>query len=212
MLLYLEPIIAVAAFSVFFGYHLWYFFQVKRQPSATSIGFNNHARSIWVKHIRDNNLDILAIQTMRNWIMAATFSASTSILLALGILSYSLTIDGVNDVAHQFNIFGSRSHAVLLFKALLLAIDFIFAFIAFALAVRFYNHASFLINIPKNYNLSINSKYDISAINQAALCYNLGMRAYYLSIPLAFWILGPLWMFICALIVTYMVYKLDHGI
>lgn len=141
-----EFLIAVTALGTFLGYHLWHFFQIKSSPLATSTGFNNKARAIWVKHIRDNALDILAVQTLRNWTMAATFLASTSILLALGILSFALTTDGLNEIAHEFNFWGSQTHAVLLIKALFLAADFMFGFISFVLAVRFYNHTSFLIS------------------------------------------------------------------
>ncbi len=200
------------SFLIFFGYHLWHFFQIRREPMLTSTGFNNNARSIWVKHIREKQLDILAVQTLRNWTMSATFLASTAILLSLGILSFALTTDGLNEIAHEFNHFGSQSHSILLTKALFLGADFIFSFISFVLAVRYYNHASFLVNIPQNYHLSINSESVITAINQGALCYNLGMRAYYLSIPLIFWLLGPTWMLICSIFVTFIVYKLDHGI
>ncbi|MCW8931828.1 MAG: DUF599 domain-containing protein [Gammaproteobacteria bacterium] len=202
----------MASFIVFFGYHAWHFFQTKRTPLLTSTGFNNQARSIWIKHIRDKSLDILAVQTLRNWTMAATFLASTAILLSLGILSFALTTDGLNEIAHEFNFMGSEAHSILLVKALLLGIDFMFTFISFVLAVRFYNHASFLINIPENYDLSINSNNIVTAINQGAQCYNLGMRGYYLSLPLSFWLLGPIWMFCCTLLVTFVVYKLDHGV
>jgi uncharacterized membrane protein len=208
----IEFLIVATGLGIFWGYHLWHFFQIRRTPLATSTGFNNKARSIWIKHIRENSLDILAIQTLRNWTMAATFLASTSILIALGVLSFALTTDGLSEIAHELNYLGSQSHTILLIKALFLAADFMFGFISFILAVRFYNHASFLINIPGNYNLSINSESELTAINQGALCYNLGMRAYYFSMPLAFWLLGPIWMLICALIVTFVVYKLDHGI
>ncbi|MCU7938832.1 MAG: DUF599 domain-containing protein [gamma proteobacterium symbiont of Bathyaustriella thionipta] len=212
MLINTEFLIATVTFGLFFGYHLWHFFQIKHSPLSTSTGFNNKARSIWIKHVRENALDILAIQTLRNWTMAATFLASTALLLALALLNFALTTDGLNEIAHEFNFLGSQSHHMLLIKALFLTADFMFGFISFVLAVRYYNHASFLINIPENYHLSINSESDITAINQGAFCYNLGMRAYYFSIPLIFWMLGPAWMLLCALIVTFVVYKLDHGI
>jgi len=212
MLFSLESLIVAAALGSFFGYHLWHFFQIKHSPLLTSTGFNNKARSAWVKHVRENSLDILAIQTMRNWTISATFLASTSILLSLGIINFALTTDGLNNFAHGFNFLGSQAHSILLLKSFFLAANFTFSFISFILAVRFYNHASFLINIPENYQLSINSESDITAINQGALYYNLGMRAYYLSIPLAFWLIGPVWMLICTLITVFIIYKLDHGI
>ena len=144
--------------------------------------------------------------------MAATFLASTAIILSLGILNFALTSEGLSEIAHEFNFTGSTEHPILLLKAFLMGIDFIVTFLSFVLAVRFYNHASFLINIPDNYSLSINAETVSTAINQGALCYNIGMRGYYLSIPLIFWLLGPMWMLISALIITFVVYKLDHGV
>lgn len=212
MRLNLEFFLVFSSLMLIFGYHVWYYFQIKREPLITSRGFNDHAHTIWVKHIRENELDILAVQTLRNWTMSATFLASTAILLSLGILSFALTTEGLSEIAHAFNFLGSTSHTALLIKALFLGANFMFAFIAFVLSVRFYNHAAFLINIPENYHLSINSNNVCNAIKYGAIFYNLGMRSYYLSMPLIFWLLGPIWMFICALLVIFIVYKLDHGI
>ena len=207
-----EGLIVLAAFLILYGYQFLHYLQVRHNPMSTSVGFNNHARAVWVKHIQKSKLDILAIQTLRNWTMAATFLASTAILMALGILSFALTSDGLNELAHDFNLLGSQHHTLLIAKALLLALTFLFSFMSFALAVRSYNHASFLINIPPNYHLSINSENVITTINQAALYYNLGMRGYYTSVPLVLWLLGPTWMLAAAAVITFVNYKLDHGI
>lgn len=212
MLPYSEVFLVIVSLLILSGYHLWLFFQVRREPLSTSIGFNNHVRETWIKYIQDDSRDILVVQTLRNWTMAATFLGSTSIILSLGILSFALTTDGLSDIAHEFNFLGSQNHRVLLIKTLLLTAVYIFVFLTFILAVRFYNHAAFLINIPKNYHLSINSESALTALNQGALYYYLGMRGYYVSIPLVFWLMGPVWMFFSAIIVTFLVYKLDHGI
>jgi len=52
----------------------------------TAIGITTHARLLWVKEVMREKRDILAIQTLRNQLMAASFLASTFILICRGLL------------------------------------------------------------------------------------------------------------------------------
>lgn len=74
-------------------YHVHLIYRARRNPLSTSIGLAVHMRTLWVRHVMENQKDIVAVQTLRNWTMAATFLASTAILIALGILSAALTTD-----------------------------------------------------------------------------------------------------------------------
>ena len=87
MFSYIEALFVTVSLLILFGYQIWHLLQVKRMPLATSTGFNNHARATWVKHVQDEQRDILAVQTLRNQVMAATFLASTATLISLGLLS-----------------------------------------------------------------------------------------------------------------------------
>ena len=75
----LETVIVTAAWAFLAIYHLKLFFKVKRQPLTTAIGITNHARQMWVKGVIRDKRDIMAVQTLRNQVMAATFLASTAI-------------------------------------------------------------------------------------------------------------------------------------
>jgi hypothetical protein len=37
------------------------------------------------------------------------------------------------------------------------------------------------------------------------------MRCYYVSIPLALWMLGPVWFLAGSIVMTTLIYRLDHG-
>jgi hypothetical protein len=93
-------LVSLAAF-VFITYHANLYTKVRRDPLKTSIGIGNHARRRWIRGIMRDQRDILAVQRLRNQVMAATFLASTAILISLGLLN----------VAFRPGIFSEISHA-----------------------------------------------------------------------------------------------------
>jgi len=82
--MWLEIIFSSAAFLALFIYHVYLVYKVRRDPLTTAIGITNHARYMWVKGVIRDKRDILAVQTLRNQVMAATFLASTAFLSVLG--------------------------------------------------------------------------------------------------------------------------------
>jgi len=208
--LYAEITLTAATFVILFGYKVLNLVEAKRRPMSTSLGFNSRARDLWVRAVIRDRRDILAVQTLGNWTMAATFLASTAIVLALEFLSFALTSEGLSDLAHNFNLFGSSDHTLLIAKALTSVNVFLFTFFNFTLAVRAYNHAAFLINVPEGEDAAITPDTVVGAINRGAHNYNLGMRGYYGSVPVTLWLLGPAWFFFSTLIVTCAVHRLEH--
>jgi uncharacterized membrane protein len=95
--------------------------------------------------IRDKH-DILAVQTLRNQVMAATFLASTSILICLGSFSAAFRPGVFSEVSHTLNLLGTRTETLWMFKLMMLGIMFFFTFFNFTLCIRYYNHVGFMIN------------------------------------------------------------------
>lgn len=207
-----ETFLAGTAFAILLGYHLVHFAQLRRSPRSTSLGLNAHARRLWVEHIMRDKTDVLAVQTMRNWTMAATFLASTAIILGLGFLNFALTSQGLNELAHTVNWIGVTDHAFSIVKSLTVTAIFLFAFVQFMLAVRFYNHAAFLINVPQTPGCQITPAVVGDTINRGARHYSIGMRSYYVAIPTVLWLLGPIWLFLATLIMTRLSWRLDRGL
>jgi uncharacterized membrane protein len=208
----LELALSGPAAALLLGYHLIHLLEVRFWPARTSLGRNNRARARWASNVMARGADILAVQTLRNWTMAATFLASTAIVIALGILSFALTYDGLDELNNIFYLAGVRSHKLAVVKALLVVFVFLIAFVSFSLCVRFYNHAAFLLNLPRDDQAALlDSDAAIRALSRGASAYNLGMRCYYVAIPAALWLLGPIWFLAGALVVTVLIYQLDHG-
>nr|POF27298.1 hypothetical protein CFP56_25557 [Quercus suber] len=76
-------------------------------------------------------------------------------------------------------------------------------------SIRYYAHVSFLVTVPtwKDNNPSI--EYVARNLNRGSLFWSLGLRAFYMSFPLFLWIFGPIPMFTCCCIMTFILYFLD---
>jgi uncharacterized membrane protein len=145
--------------------------------------------------------------------MSATFLASAAILIGLGILNIAVTADKQGALSLQLmSEFGSGHPGLWIAKLILLSGDFLFAFFNFMLAVRYYNHTGFMINLPVDDNSGIRVDDVIEILNRGGSHYTLGMRGYYLAIPMALWLFGPLWLLAGTVVLIATLYRLDRGI
>ena len=192
------------------SYHLYLFFRVRREPLKTAIGITNHARQMWVRGVIRDKRDIMAVQTLRNQVMAATFLASTAILICLGLFSAAFRPAVFSDISHALNLLGTKTEALWMFKLMLLGIIFFITFFNFTLAIRYNNHAGFMINTFEQNDVTVSEEAVTRVINHAALHYTIGMRGFYLSIPLALWLFGPIWMLVGSLVLVAVLYRLDR--
>jgi uncharacterized membrane protein len=201
-----------ASTSLVVGYHLYLRIKLRRNPDYTIQAVNRTARTAWVNGImRDESRSILAIQTLRNSTMAATFLASTAILLIIGTLTLSGQTDKLHNTWHTLNIMGSAHPGLWMTKLLLLLSNFFVAFFSFAVSIRLYNHVGYQINVPLNLRPKhINCKNVSVHMNRAGRFYSLGMRAYYFSVPLVFWLFGPHFMLFATVVLIAVLYHVDR--
>jgi len=158
---------------------------------ATAMGITNHLRGHRVESIMQDQRDLLAVQTLRNWFMAASPQKMAEITPSL------------NEPV--------REHRVLwLFKLMVLMVDCFFIFFSFCLAIRYFNHVNFMINVPSTLAHKITPEYVTEILNRGMMHYTMGMRGYYFSVLLFLWLFGPIWMFIGTIIMTIMLYHLDR--
>jgi len=205
-----ETILAFLTAVILVVYHIYLYIKVRRDPLTTAIGITNHAREMWVKEVMKNKRDILAVQTLRNQVMASTFLASTSIIICLGSFNAAFRPGIFNEVSHVLNLFGAKTEALWMFKLLLIGIVFFITFFNFTLCIRYYNHVSFMINTFQEKDSSVSEQNITQVINHGALHYTIGMRGFYLSVPLAMWLFGPIWMFTGSLIMVMVLFRLDQ--
>jgi uncharacterized membrane protein len=200
----------VSSLGMLLAYHGYLVVKVRTDPLQTSIGMANCLRGEWVKSVMEEKRDILAVQTLRNWVMAASFLASTAILLAIGILSVAFKSERLSALTQAVNLVGSQNETLWFVKLLLLTVDFFFAFFNFSLAIRHYNHVGYMINVPHERDTLATPDYIAQVLHHGTIHYTIGMRGYYLAIPLALWLFGPTWFLIGTLILVIVLFKPDR--
>ncbi len=205
-----EILLVASAAVVMIAYHAQLFKKVHRDPLTTAIGITNHARQMWVKGIISEKRDILAVQTLRNQVMAATFLASTAILICLGSFSAAFRPGVFMEVSYALNLLGTKTEALWMFKLMLLGILFFVTFFNFTLCIRYYNHVGFMINTFQPDDHTVSAEAVTQVLNHGALHYTIGMRGFYLSVPLALWLFGPIWLMAGSLVLIAVIYRLDR--
>jgi uncharacterized membrane protein len=210
----INDIISLAAsVLLLFAYHIYLRVMVHRNPHYSIQAVNKAARSGWVKSImEDQSMALLGVQTLRNSTMAATFLASTAILLIIGTLTLSEQSDKLSGAWEALNMIGSDSPGIWTVKLVLLLTNFLMAFVCFSMSVRLYNHVGYQMNVPIKYRPpSINARNVAIHLNRAGYYYSLGMRTYYFAVPLVFWLFGPLLMVLATLVLIAVLYHVDRA-
>ena len=195
-------LISAAVCALFLlAYHAFLRLRLRKNPMFTVQAVNRHARSVWVEHVmREESRAIVAVQTLRNSTMASTFFASAAVLLMMGALNL---VDRADDLVAIFHVV-THEQALSIAgpaKVLFLVADFFIAFFCFAISVRYYNHVSYQIGLPKEQQVPpVDPDTVATHLNHGGGFYTLGMRAYFLSVPLVFWLFSA-WLMIASTVV-----------
>jgi uncharacterized membrane protein len=96
-------------------------------------------------------------------------------------------------------------------KLLPLVVDFFWAFFAFSLAIRMYNHVGYLINSTAGGRKTPTPAYVATLLNRGGWYYSIGMRSYYMSVPLVFWLFGPWYMLAASIGLITVLYHVDRS-
>jgi len=202
----------VLSTAAIFVYQLYLRWRTRRNPASSAQDIMLVAREAWVTSVMRERRDILAVQTMRNSTMAASFMASTAVLLILGVLTLSAQGDKLSGIWHALNFLGHVSAEMWLLKLLIVLIDLLLVFFAFSMSVRLFHHIGYAINVPLDPQLERSQILHIVAqMNRAGVFYRIGMRAYYFTVPLLFWLFGPLFLIGATALLIFFLYHLDRA-
>ena len=193
-----------------YQFYLWR--RIKHRPAYTVQAVNVMARTAWVEHVMRTEQGILAIQTLRNSTMAATFLASTSVLLIIGVLTLSEQGDKLGSTWHALNVVGATRADIWLTKLLALLLDLFVAFFSFSMSIRVFNHVGYMMSVPRGAgHASISPQHVAVHLNRAGRFYSVGMRAYYYLVPLTFWLFGPHLMLLATIGLILVLYRIDRA-
>ncbi|KAM9981197.1 hypothetical protein ACTFIY_003494 [Dictyostelium cf. discoideum] len=192
------------SFGVYFIYHIFLMITVKRNPLNTVIGRNHHFRRTWVDIMIDGKKDILAVQTLRNMVMSSTLLASTSITLVVLIINI-LVSQTLTSVLDKIRIIGAHNNDILIYKAFILIVVFLFSFLNFASSIRYVTHLAFLLNVAPTYK-DCTKEYCYKTLLNGSNHYTVGVRSFYFSMTIILWFFDPLFLLLGTLIIVYWLY------
>lgn len=206
--------LAFLASAVFVAaYYARLLVRTRRDPTTSIHGVNELARSLWVKNVMANpSRDVMAVQTMRNFVMGASLMATTAAFLILGTLTLTGQADSIARNWHVSSLYGSSAVELWIFKVMCLLADFIIAFFAFAMAIRLANHVVFMVNVPGPAAHPALSPEGVAArLNGAGRHFATGMRAFFFAVPLVFWLFGPVFLVIATGGLVLALHRLDRS-
>ncbi len=189
--LYLHDLLVfLASVALVAIYHLLLWVRTRRQPDYAVHLFNSVVRRHWAEGVM-RNPDVLGVQTLRNSTMAASFMASTAVLLTMGVLSLASQADKLAQTWHALSFMGSAHPSLWIGKLILLVIDLMGAFFCFSVSVRFFNHVGYMVTMPADARpLHLTPELAGRYLNRAGNYFSLGTRILYFTIPLVFWLFG----------------------
>jgi uncharacterized membrane protein len=209
----LDMLAAGISVMLFIAYYAFLLARARRDPDFTIQAINQKARALWVAVVmKDRSKDIMAVQTLRNFEMAATFKASSAILLIIGTLTLSGQSESLARTWHMLSIAGARAPEWWIGKIMCLLTVLIVAFFAFAMVIRSLNHVVFMISLPPDAAHGVLAVDKVATrLNNAGTFYTIGMRSFFLAVPLVFWLFGPAFLVASTIGLIVILYQLDRN-
>jgi len=201
----LEIVLICISVVAFIGYHVILFIVIRYNKNLLSLNYNIQHRRAW--SFRALRLaDVTAVQTLRNYMIVASFLATSALAMALFVIERLISGTPVNIPQLDFTN-SVNNQQFFTIKLMLLLLDLFFTFFSFSTGLRFAMHTSFLVTTRDKMDgveLAVHFPHELVAVSTMAersvVHYWLGMRGYYTFFPLFFFIFGPTWLLVCTLV------------
>jgi uncharacterized membrane protein len=205
---------AVCSVAIVMAYYVRHRARVRNNPTYSIHFVNELTRRAWVESVMTNpGKDVMAVQTLRNFIMVGILMVSTTTLLIMGTLTLSGQIDTISRSWHALSFVGSHSAGLWIIKVMCLLADFLVVFFAYAMAIRLANHVLFMVNVPKDFqdvHDVLSPAHVADRLNRAGRMMAIGMRSLFFAIPLVFWLFGPVFLLVATAGVVLILSRLDR--
>lgn len=195
--------------AILFGYEGALWLLQRRDPARVERTAHQALRAEWFTAVSQQpGSEILAVQTLRNALMSATMTASTSLLALVGTVtlaspSLHVFFDGEGTSLPHLT---PRLTLELVLMSLLFA-----SLVCSAMAVRYYNHTGFICAMPvgspeRQRWHSAGTRH----LSRAGMLYSWGVRHLVLAAPILAAILHPLSGPVVALAVVAVLFRFDR--
>lgn len=187
-----ELISLITLSTLFSGYHLLLFWVIKKHPLRTAHGQNEKIRMFWVQTCLDERKDLLAVQTLRNFMMSSSLLATTALTLSSLIAAFFIKggdeDSKINEMSENLSHHFTVEHK--LFSMIIL---FTLSFFSYMQSVRINSHAGvmFVIGSGNDRPAFLTPEYISKLLFRANLYHTAGTRLFYAAFLTVLWLFGP---------------------
>lgn len=158
-----------------------------------------------------DKMGMLAVQSLRNTLMATTLTASITILV---VISLAALINNAYSATHIFSsaIFGSQSTRIFALKYGSAALALSISFLCSSMAIAFLIDANFLINAAGDHEECSSCPGHIRSIFEKGFVLALiSNRMLCITFPMLLWLLGPIPVCLSSMALVWGLYGLDFA-
>lgn len=189
--------------SCWAGYSLFAKFMAKRTASLSSV---LHVHRInWMRRLLQREIRVGDAALLANLERNVTFFATSCVLILAGLFTALTAAEQLLPMLKAISFMASDTLLEIELKVTVLIGIFIYAFFTFTWSMRQFGFASVLVGaapMPDDNSVTANERrsfaiYAAKVIDQASHTYNYGLRAFYFSLTVMSWFIGP-WVFMAA--------------
>ncbi|KAG6643583.1 uncharacterized protein LOC122277317 [Carya illinoinensis] len=210
VMVYLDTILVPLSLFFTLGYHAYLWHSFKNKPCNTTIGINTLTRRAWFQDITqgDNKKGMLAVQSLRNTIMATTLTASIAILVNMALAA--LVNNAFKASGHLLTnpIFGSQSGRIVVVKFGSASLLLLVSFLCSSMSIGYLIDANILINACGEFSSPGHTQ---TIFERGFMLALIGNRVLYITFPLMLWLLGPVLVALSSVALIWVLYELDFS-
>jgi uncharacterized membrane protein len=173
---------------------------------------NQDVRSAWVRSVMElPNKEIMAVQTLRNSIMASSLMATTAAVVMMGVMTLSGEHGKISEAWSALHADALPAKLVNV-KVVLLEINLFASLLSFGMSVRYFGHVAYMLSLPPEYRGEwFHPPFVAGVLNKAGDYYSTGLRLFYFVGPLVAWFLSGALLVLATLILVMVLYRMDRA-
>lgn len=194
------------------GYTRYASVQAKRRHSLSSI--MHHFRIDWLQRMLRRENRVADMSAVSNLERNSAFFASSSMFIVAGLITVLAASEQVMGLLNDISFVQPTSKGLWEAKIGVLVAVYVYAFLSFTWSMRQFGFLSVLIGSAPTPTESINDqvKRDFAThtariIDLASSQFNLGLRAFYFSLAVVAWLLGPIWFVVATIMIVAVLYR-----
>ena len=162
-------------------YEAWTLRRQHTHPELTASSAHARMRAVWAEELAGKpGFEIVAVQTLRNSLMSATIAASTAALALMGSISLAGSTLARGTMGLDPMQLSPRQAMELLLMLTLFA-----SCVSSAMAMRYFNHAGFIMAMPVESDARRRfNPMAVAYVQRGGLHYGWGLRFFFMVAPL----------------------------